>query len=289
MKKAFLVSGVLFIILSLTFITPTNAATTWGIEADVEYEFELKSFKMGITDYSALLKENLSFIVEFTSLTDIGYSYDVYNSTGLMTTNTTNFVETEVESTTFTLPDGLPIALPLTLGTIPNYLDYFGDFVNATSSIFIFEDLLVNITEFLNVTYLYAYSQLNENYLKLNADLYAPTVNNTLLEELTSGEGMGFLPIPTNITDLKLNATVAYNVTSGLFKQLSIKLRSLSHIGDFTESFNIDVLYGLYIKPVVIPTPTPTPTPTDTSYSWLIPTVLVLALLTGIKRKRKKQ
>jgi hypothetical protein len=198
-------------------------------------------------------------------------------------------VETEVELETYTLPDGLPIALPLTLGTIPNYLNYFGDFVNATSSIFIFEDLLVNITEYLNVTYLYAYSQLNENYLKINADLYAPTVNNTLLEELTSGEGMGLFPIPTNITDLKLNATIAYNATSGLFKTLSIKLRSLSHIGDFTENFNIDVLYGLYVAPVVIPTPTPTPTPTETSYSWLIPTVLVLSLLTGIKRKRKKQ
>lgn len=287
MKKAFLVSGVLFIILSLTLITPTNAAATWGIETDVEYEFELKSFKIGTFDYSDLLKENVSFIVEFTSLTDIGNSYDVYNSTGLMTTNTTNFVETEVEAESYTLPDGLPIALPLTIGTIPDYLDYFGDFVNATSSLFIFEDLLENMTDYLNATYMYAYSLLNENYLTIKADLYAPTVNNTLLEELVGGSEMGIL-IPTNITDLKLNATVAYNATSGLFNQLTIKIRSLSHIGDFTENFNIDVLYGLHIEEVV-PTPTPTPTPTeDTSYSWLIPTVLVLALLTGIKRKRKK-
>ncbi|MFW9851327.1 MAG: hypothetical protein ACFFDS_00105 [Candidatus Thorarchaeota archaeon] len=289
MKKAFLANGVLLIILSLTFITPTNAATIWGIEADVEYEFELKSFKIGITDYSAILKENVSFIVEFTSLTDIGYSYDVYNSTGLMTTNTTNFLETEVELVTVTLPDGLPIALPLAIGTIPDYLDYFGDFVNATSSMSIFEDLVVNVTEFLNITYMYSYSQLNENYLILKTDLFAPTVNETVLEALT-GETGGFMPLPTNITDLKLNATIAYNATSGLFKQLSIKIRSLSHIGDFTEDFNVDVVYGLHVEEVVIPTPTPTPTPTDdTSYSWFIPTVLVLTLLTSIKLKRKKQ
>ncbi len=287
MKKAFLVSGVLFIILSLTFITPINAATTWGIETNVDYEFELKSFKIGITDYSVLLKENLSFIIEFTSLTDIGYSYDVYNSTGLMTTNTTNFEETEIESVTVTIPDGLPIALPLTIGTIPDYLYYFGNFVNATSSMFMFDDLLENITDYLNVTYLHAYSLLDEDYLKLKADLFAPTVNNTLLEEFTGGTDLSQL-IPSNITDLKLNATVLYNATSGLFRQLSIKLRSLSHIGDYTENFNVDVVYGLHIE--TPPTPTPTPTPTDkTSYSWLIPTVLVLTLLTGIKLKRKKQ
>lgn len=288
MKKAFLVSGVLFIILSLTFITPTNAATTWGIETDTDYEFELKSFKIGITDYTILLKENLSFIVEFTSLTNIGYSYDVYNSTGLMTTNTTNFVDTEIESEYYTIPDGLPIALPLAIGTIPDYLDYFGDFVNATSSIFIFEDLLENVTYYMNITYLYAYSQLNEDYLKLKTDLYAPTVNNSILEALTGEEGMGLMPIPTNITDLKLNATIAYNATSGLFEQLTIKIRSLSHTGDFTEDFNVDVNYGLHIE--IPPTPTPTPTPTEeTSYSWLIPIVSVFVLLTGIKLKRKKQ
>ena len=282
-------NGVLLLIFSLSFITPTNATTTWGIEINEDYKFELKSFKIGITDYTLLLKENLSFIVEFTSLTDIGYSYDVYNSTGLMTTNTTNFVKTEVEAENYTIPDGLPIALPLAIGTIPDYLDYFGDFVNATSSIFIFEDLLENMTDYLNATYMCVYSLLNENYLKLQTDLYAPTVNNTLLEELTGGEGMEMMPIPTNITDLKLNATVAYNVTSGLFKQLTIKLRSLSHTGDFTENFNVDVIYGLYIPPPPV-TPTPTPTPTDkTSYSWLIPAMLVLTLLTGIKLKRKKK
>ena len=288
-KSLFMACGVLFVIMSVTFISPINAATTWGVETDTTYKYELKNLIMFDTDLSLLLKDNVSMNIIFTEFNSTGYTYDVYNATGGVTSNSTNFVENEVEPGVFiTMPNGLPMALPLSLGTIPDYITYFGQIMNQTTSFLFVDELLGNLTEFANVTYMDTHSILNENYLYLYFDLFATEVNASILFESMDMGSMGSFSFPSNFTNFKLNATINYNATSGLFNGFNIKLRSQGEVapGSF-EPFNVDAVYGLYIPPV--PTTPTTPTPTEESfYPWIVPVVTFAVFGLFILRKRKR-
>ncbi|GAH44455.1 unnamed protein product, partial [marine sediment metagenome] len=137
-------------------------------------------------------------------------------------------------------------------------------------------------------TYSASHSLLDETYLKLYFDLFAPEVNASILSELM-GEGDTGLPIalPVNITDFKLNATVKFNSTSGLLYDLTIKIRSLSHVDEYTEAFDIDIRYALYV-PEPEPEPEPETEPTETLYPWLIPTIAAFAVVSIIIFRRRK-
>lgn len=289
-KDLLMPCGILIIIFSLAFITPSNAATNWGVEADETYEYELKTLKMfGGSDLSSLLKENVSMTIIFTNFNSTGYTYDVYNSTGGVSTSSTNFVSTQVGEDVYTTPVGLPIVLPLEIGTIPDYLLYFGQIVNETTSILVLDDLLANITDFANVTYTDSHSILNENYLSLYFDMYAPEVNASILSGfIDPGDTGGLFIIPSNITNFQLNASIAFNATSGLFKSFTIKIRSLAEQAPgYLEPFDIDVVYGLYVPPPPY-TPPPT-TPEKTSYPWLISTTIAFVILGTVLARRRKR
>ena len=288
-KSLFMACGVLFVIMSVTFISPINAATTWGVETDTTYKYELKNLIMFDTDLSLLLKDNVSMNIIFTEFNSTGYTYDVYNATGGVTSNSTNFVENEVEPGVFiTMPNGLPMALPLSLGTIPDYITYFGQIMNQTTSFLFVDELLGNLTEFANVTYMDTHSILNENYLYLYFDLFATEVNASILFESMDMGSMGSFSFPSNFTNFKLNATINYNATSGLFNGFNIKLRSQGEVAPgYFEPFNVDAVYGLYIPPV--PTTPTTPTPTEESfYPWIVLVVTFAVFGVFILRKRKR-
>ena len=288
MKRGLLLSsGVLLLVFTVSFVTPTIADTVWGIETDITYKYELKQLRMFGTDYTIFLKENTTMRVIFTSLTDTGYTYDIYNKTGFMLSNETTFQEILVNESSYTIPVGLPIALPLEIGSISNYPLYFGTYINETSSLIGLEEELLNITEYANVTESLVYSTIDDVYLKLNLYAFAETVNASVFTDLLGEGDIGFpITIPSNITDFNLNVTVAYNATSGICRDLILKIRSKSETYGIIEDFNIDLKYGLYIPPP--PIPTPTPTPTDTSYSWFIPTVVVFIAF-GVYLSRKKK
>ncbi len=290
MKKGlFMACGVLFVILSVSVISPLNAATSWGVDTETTYKYELKTLNMFGSDLSILLKDNVSMNIIFTEFNSTGYTYDSYNSTGGVSSNSTNFVETEVEPGVFyTMPVGLPIALPLSLGTIPDYLEYFGQIMNQTTSFLFVDEILANITDYANVTYMDTHSVLNENYLHMYFDLFAVEVNASVLFDSMDTGDMGGFTFPSNFTDFKLNATVNYNVTTGLFNGFTIKLRSQGEIAPgYFEPFNVDAVYGLYIPPP--PTTPTTPTPTEENfYPWLVPIITVIAFGALILRKRKR-
>ena len=154
MKRKVLIASFLFTgILVGMMVSPSLAATTWGVEINERYEFTLKTFKFGSpTDISFMLKENVTFGVEFTSFNDTGYTYDIYNSSGLMESGiSTLFEEMETELGNITMPLGLPIVMPLAIGTSSNYLLEVGTIVNQTSILIGSEDF-VNLTEFGNDT-----------------------------------------------------------------------------------------------------------------------------------------
>ncbi|MBY8999414.1 MAG: hypothetical protein KGD64_00705 [Candidatus Heimdallarchaeota archaeon] len=289
MRKGLIVNfGILLLIASLVFVTPTKATTGWGAETDVIYKYELKTLKLAGLDYAPFLAENLTMRIEFDTFDDTGYTYTVYNSTGGTSTNETRFAEMLVGEENVTLPAGLPIALPLSIGTIPDYLLYFGQFINATDSFYLLEELLLNITEYANITYTGSHSLLDETYLKLYFDLFAPDVNASILSELL-GDGDTGLPIalPVNITDFTLNTTIKFNATSGILYDLIMDIDSLSHVGEFTEDFDLDIKYALYVPPP--PEPEPEPEPTDTPYPWLIPTIAAFAVVNILLVRRRRK
>ncbi|MCG3224242.1 MAG: hypothetical protein H7647_07225 [Candidatus Heimdallarchaeota archaeon] len=289
MRKGLFVNlGVLLLVTSLVFVTPTKAATNWGVETDVINKYELITLKLGGLNYADYLAENLTMRVVFDSFTDTGYTYTTYNSTGGTSVNETIFVEMPVGEENVTLPVGLPIALPLSIGTIPDYLLYFGQFINTSNSFYLLEELLLNITEYANVTYTAAHSLLDETYLRLYFDLFAPEVNSSILSELMD-DGDAGLPIslPVNITDFKLNTTIKFNSTSGLFYDLDMKIRSKSHIDEYTEAFDIDIKYALYVPPPP-PEPEPEPEPTESPYPWFIPSIAAFAVISILIVRRRK-
>ena len=177
-RKVLITSFLLTGILVGMMVNPSLAATTWGIEINERYEFTLKTFKFGSpTDISFMLKENVTFEVEFTNLNDAGYTYDIYNSSGLMESGvSTLFEEMETELGNITIPQGFPIAMPLAIGTSSNYLLEIGTIANQTSIVIGFEDF-VNLTEFGNDTVVNVYSLLDEDYLKLKTDIYTSNFN----------------------------------------------------------------------------------------------------------------
>ncbi len=286
-KRLYVNLGVILLVTSLAFVTPTKAATNWGVETDVLNKYELITLKLGGTNLASILAENLTMRVAFDSFDDTGYTYTTYNSTGGTAVNETRFVETLVGEENVILPEGLPIALPLSIGSIPDYLLYFGQFINVSNSFYLLEELLLNITEYANVTYTAAHSLLDETYLKLYFDLFAPEVNASILSELI-GEGDTGLPIvlPSNITDFKLNTTIKFNSTSGLLYDMTFIIRSLQHIGDYTEAFDIDIKYVLYVPPE--PEPEPEPEPTESPYPWLIPMIAAFTVASILIVRRRK-
>ena len=286
-KRLFVNIGVLLLVTSLVFVTPTKAATNWGVETAVIHKYELITLKLGGIDMAYYLAENLTMRVAFDSFDDTGYTYTTYNSTGGTSVNETRFVETSVGEENVTLPEGLPIALPLSIGSIPDYLLYFGQFINVSNSFYLLEELLLNITEYANVTYTAAHSLLDETYLRLYFDLFAPEVNASILSELMGEDDTDLSNlVPSNITDFKLNTTIRFNSTSGLLYDLTMKIRSLQHIDDFTEAFDVDIKYALYVPPE--PEPEPEPEPTESSYSWLMPMIAAFTVVSLLIVRRRR-
>ncbi len=293
-RNLILSSGVLLLIFSMALISPVKANATWGFETDKTYAFELKQLNMYSTDYTLMLKQNTTMKIVFTDSNDTGYSYNTIDFEGTITPNSTVFVPVEVaEGVTFVMPQGLPIALPLSYGgSIPDYLAAFGQFINETDLNLMLGNLLFNMTDFGNITYMDVYSIYNEDYLYGKLDLFATVLNETTLTGLMAGidtSELGFT-FPTNITDFKFNATIAYNATSGLFDYFKITIRSMAEQYGYVDNFDVDVKYGLYIPPPpYTPTPTPTPTPTETNFPWMIPIVAVSLISSGLVLRRKKK
>jgi hypothetical protein len=229
--------------------------------------------------------------IVFTDTNDTGYSYNTIDFEGTITPNSTVFVPVEVaEGVTFVMPQGLPIALPLSYGLIDDYLAAFGQFINETDLNMMFGEVMANITDFGNITYMDIYSIYTEDYLYGKLDLFATVLNETTLTSLMAGFDTGELPftISTNITDFKFNATIAYNATSGLFDYFKITIRSMAEQYGYVDNFDVDIKYGLYIPPPPY-TPTPTPTPTETNFPWLIPIAAVSLISSGLVLRRKKK
>ena len=276
-------SGVLILIFSFTFVSPANAATSWGFEIDKNYVYELNKLTIFGTPLAFEFKDEARLRIVFNDFNDTGYSYNVYNDTLLLTETSTVFLPIEVETTTLVLPQGLPIALPLAIGEIADYIAYFGDIVNQTGSMLFLDDLLENITEYMDVTYLAVYSLYDANFLSAKLDLFAPTVNNSVITELLGEMDTGEVPIsiPTNITDLKLNTTLAFDSSTGLFDHLTIKLRSISTDEyNYTDNFDADVEYELY-------KPTEPATTTTVSYAWIVPIAVAVIFTSSLFMKRK--
>jgi len=292
MKRSLIFSsGVLLLIFSMALISPVKANATWGFETDKTYAFELKQLNMYGTDYTLMLKQNTTLKIVFTDSNDTGYSYNTIDFEGTITSNSTVFVPVEVaENVTFVMPQGLPIALPLSYGSIDDYLAAFGQFINGTDPSMMLGDLLFNMTDFGNITYMDVYSIYNEDYLYGKLDLFATVLNETTLTGLMAGFDSGDLPItiPTNISDFKFNATIAYNATSGLFDYFKITIRSMAEQYGYVDNFDVDIKYGLYIPPPPY-TPTPTPTPTETNFPWLVPIAAVSLISSGLVLRRKKK
>lgn len=293
MKRGLIISyGVLLLVFSLVITTPTKAATEWGVETDERYKFELKNMSLYGQDYSLLLKENTTMEIEFTELLDNGYNYDVYDKDGLSQSNQTLFEDVLVVSTNYVLPIGLPIALPLSIGSISNYLQYYGDFVNDTENLILFDDLLENISDYTTNFNMEVNTTLDTSFLKIYSYSHADEINATVLSGLLTGVDLGDMGgvfiIPTNITDFDMTITLTFNATSGLFKVLNLKIRSISWQEEFSDNFNIDIKYALYVPPP--PTQPTTPTPTDESaFPWGISTITSLAILGGVFFLRRKR
>lgn len=302
-RKVLIASFLLTGILVGMMVSPSLAATTWGVEINERYEFTLKTFKFGSpTDISFMLKDNVTFGVEFTSFNDTGYTYDIYNSSGLMESGvSTLFEETETELGNITMPLGLPIAMPLAIGTSSDYLLEIGTIVNQTSIMIGSEDF-VNLTEFGDDTVVNVYSLLDEDYLKLKTDIYTSNFNDSLLEGLIGGlsdqpsdfpiDDLSLL-IPDIINEMTVNITMSVNAKTGLFDALTLVLKSKGEQSGFEIDFDVYILYG-YEDPAVTTQTTDTTETTDTEttteapYSWLFITPFALVTLVFLMKKRRK-
>ena len=284
-RKEIITSGVLILLFSLAFVNTANAETTWGFEIDKNYVYELNKLTIFGTPLAFEFKDQARMRIVITDSNDTGYSFTVYNDTHTIDETSTVFLPVAVDNeTTLVLPQGLPVALPLALGEIPDYLAYFGNIIDQTGSMIILDDMLENITDYMDVTYMEVYSVYDASFLSANLDLYAPTVNASILTELMGEMDTGSVPIsiPTNITEFKLNATLAFDATTGLFDHLTVKLRSLSTDEyNYTDDFNADVEYELY-KPTE-------PEETSTvSYAWVVPIAVAVIFASSLFTRKRK-
>jgi hypothetical protein len=284
-RKEIITSGVLILLFSLTFISSANAETTWGFEVDKNYVYELNKLTIFGTPLVFEFKDEARMRIVFNDFNDTGYSFNTYNETHLLTETSTVFVPVAVDNeTTLVLPQGLPVALPLVLGDIPDYLDYFGQVIDQTGSMIVLDDIMENITDYMNVTYLNVYSEYDSSYLSAYLDLYAPTVNASVFTELLGEMDQGDIPIsiPTNITEFKLNVTLAFDSTTGLFDHLTIKLRSLSTDEyNYVDNFDADVEYELY-------KPTEPEETTTLSYGWIVPIAVAVIFASSLFTRKRK-
>ncbi len=284
-RKEIITSGVLILLFSFTFITPANAETTWGFEIDKNYVYELNKLTIFGTPLQFEFKDEARMRIVFNDFNDTGYSFNLYNDTHMLAETSTVFLPVQVDNeTTLVLPQGLPVALPLTLGDIPDYLEYFGNVVDQTGSMIVLDDIMENITDYMNITYMSVYSVYDSSFLKANLDLYAPTVNASVLTELLGEMDEGSIPIsiPTNITEFKLNATLAFDTTTGLFDHFTITLRSLSTDEyNYVDNFNVDVEYKLY-------KPTEPEETTTVSYSWVVPIAVAVIFASSLFTRKRK-
>ena len=284
-RKDIITSGVLILLFSLTFISSANAETSWGFEIDKNYVYELNKLTIFGTPLVFEFKDQAEMRIVFNDFNDTGYSFNIYNKTHLLAETSTVFLPLEVDNeTTIVFPMGLPVALPLAIGDIPDYLDYFGQRIDEMDPMMFLADVWDNITEYMDITYLELYSVYDSNYLSAKLDLYAPTVNSSILTELVGEMDQGEIPIsiPTNITEFKLNVTLAFDATTGLFDHFVITLRSLSTDEyNYVSDFNADVEYELY-KPAE-----PEET-TDVSYGWIVPIAVAVLFASSLFTKKRK-
>ncbi len=269
---------------------PIRADTEWGITTEDEYKLELKKFRIFGDDYTAFLSQNLTFYVGFPSINESCYSYEIYNnSNDLIESNVTCFEEIEIEETTYILPNGLPIILPLRIGTISDYLTYLSTLINDTATFIGIDDLLnISLDEIGEEANITVYSTINEEYFNIHGDFSASKLNSTLIEQLSANLGDADLPFsfPDNLTDFTMNVTVTFNAEIGIFDDVNLRIRS---IDSFEQPFDIDFKWGRYIPPPPEPTTTTDPTtePQETVFTWFLPTLLISMLL-AIPVWRKK-
>jgi hypothetical protein len=284
-RKEIITSGVLIFLFLMAYVTPASAETTWGFEIDKNYVYELNKLTIFNTPLVFEFKDESRLRIVFNERNDTGYAYTVYNDTHLVDETSTTFLSVPVDNeTTMVLPQGLPIALPLAIGDIPDYLGYFGDVIDQTGSLIILDDLMENITEYMDVTYMDVYSEYDASFLSANLDLYAPTVNASFLTELLGEMDGGSIPIaiPTNITDFKLNVTLAFDATTGLFDKLTIKMRSKSTDEyNYVDDFDADVEYELYKD-------TEPEETTTVSYSWIVPIAVAVIFTSSLFTRKRK-
>ena len=285
-RKEIITCGVLILLFSLTFIAPANAETTWGFEIDKNYVYELNKLTILGTPLLYEFRDETRLRIVFNDFNDTGYSYNVYNETNLLAETSTVFLPVEVDNeTTLVLPLGLPIALPLAIGDMSDYLLYFSQLIDQTGSMIVLDDIMENITEYMNLTYLSVYSVYDADYLKAKLDLFALTVNASVLTDLLGEMDTGTIPIelPTELTDFKLNATLAFDAVTGLFDYFVLKLRSFqTDAYNYTSEFNADVEYELY-KPTE-----PEETTTTVSYAWLVPVAVAVIFASSLIRRKRK-
>ena len=251
-NKLIVLSVFLATMLIMTSTSNVLATTQWGIETGFSYKFSLKKLYMG-GDLTPFLKSNTTLEIKFTDINDTGYTYDVYNATGVVAQEqSTVFVTTETDIGDFILPEGLPIALPLSIDQYSNYMNSLANFINqsAQNIEIIAAELQLNLSEIGSNITISAYATINTQTFNINLDGYASELNSTLVELLSSSFDTGDLPItiPTNITDFKLNVTLSYSATTGLFNNLLIKIRSKAVQYGFLTDFNVDLEYGQEIS-----------------------------------------
>ncbi|MHA1686230.1 MAG: hypothetical protein ACTSYD_07435 [Candidatus Heimdallarchaeaceae archaeon] len=293
-KKTIIVSTVILIGLLFVTLAPTNASTQWGVTADTDYKFVLNKFLFFGSDMTPFIRDNVSATVIFKEFNDTGYVYDLHPDVGEAELGlSTNFEEVDTGFANVTLPVGLPVAIPLAIGDISDYPAYIGDFVNQTTCWFnstIFTEL--NITEIGENITLTSYSTLDQKNLNIHVDMYADRLNDSLLTMLMENADFGDLPItlPSNITNFKLNASISFSVTTGLFNSLTIIIRSDAMLYGYPTNFNVDVDYSYKPPEEPTSTSTPTTTPRTTESPYPVFATIVATMSFGVlARKLRKR
>lgn len=251
MRRKLVFILVTFILTLLTFYSiPIEAETTWGFEIDENYVYELDKLIILGTPLQYEYMDETRRRVVFNDFNDTGYSYSSFNTTNFLGNSSTVFLPISIDNeTSLVLPQGMPMALPLSINEIPDYLDYFGQAINQTESLLVFDNITPNITDYMNETYRMVFSSYDNSSLSEHIDLYSPSANNSLIEALLQSinlESNSFV-LPTNFTYVQLNITSSFDSVTGLFDCLEISLSSLTtdEYG-YTTSFDIEIRYEMY-------------------------------------------